>query len=451
MKRIASKRNQVAIAGCAFALVLGLTACATSGATEAGTADDLAQTAGTAEAATDEATPTTMDKWGEVYPLQYASYAQNHEKENGEVHGHYQLRERVLAPVMRDGSNILLDEETGYYMVGGVKYDEDAQAWVVDPGPTSIAESSIQNYCYACKTTNWDNVFEADGWEALTKPVTEDDLAMLNGQVWECALCHGDTPGQDLGAHTAYYNYIAGDTLSELSAGDAACGQCHNGLGAKTLTTVTSQEQWDNLQPYKYGLDAESIYRAAVEIGSYAEDPDTGAKMSSSAASHWDVEFLQSSTMHEMGVSCTDCHMPQTTDGSSGTTYTSHNASGSPLENPDALAYCLTCHESQGIKDADAMVAMVKSGQQEAAKAQEACDALRQQASEALKAYREGGNVDDGKLTQLQDDFGLACSYLWTVKGAADFGVKYVHNPHASAEYIELANGLYQGIIDALA
>ena len=44
----------------------------------------------------------------------------------------------------------------------------------------------------------------------------------------------------------------------------------------------------------------------------------------------------------------------------------------SPLENPAALEKCLTCHKSQGVEDADAMVTFVKGKMDELAQIQQA-------------------------------------------------------------------------------
>ena len=96
--------------------------------------------------------------------------------------------------------------------------------------------------------------------------------------------------------------------------------------------------------------------------------------------------------------------MPQT-EAADGATYTHHNMTQSPLENPAALEKCLTCHKSQGVEDADAMVTFVKGKMDELAQIQQA---TKTKLDEVVAA----GNADETKLQAAKDAYNLANVYF---------------------------------------
>lgn len=151
--------------------------------------------------------------------------------------------------------------------------------------------------------------------------------------------------------------------------------------------------------------------------------------------------------MGELGLTCVSCHMPETTDGSSGTDYTYHNASASPLENDTALEYCLTCHKNQGIESKEAMVEMVRGKQAEAAAAIAELDVKFDAAYELIKNANQNGGVDETVLQQARDDYSLAEAYYHATKGGRDDGSKVVHNPTATENYYAQAGNLLDGIV----
>ena len=162
---------------------------------------------------------------------------------------------------------------------------------------------------------------------------------------------------------------------------------------------------------------------------------------------HPEFEFFQNSTHDSMGLDCASCHMPQTAS-EDGTEFTSHDASGSPLENPDALAVCLSCHESQGIESADAMVEMVRGKQAEAARAEQELTADLEALKGAIAAKASAG-ASDAQLESARDAYTKAAYYLYYVTGRyADDGVKVAHNPVGTFDYLSRADKL---VADAMA
>lgn len=409
----------------------------------------------TTEAGSDSAAEgKTMEEWGELYPLQYGSFSEETIKE-GKYEGHYALKAKLLAPAVRveraDGqTDTKLVNPNGTYddgevIVSGLEYDSESKRWYVKESELDdLSGTRERQGCYACKSAEFDKVYDQNGAGIFTEQMTDEFVDQMNGQVWSCNTCHdGDPATSAPDAQLTYWTQLARESYDLFDAGERVCGQCHNSLDYRSR--ITDQETMDSFSPYKYGLDVESLYRAAMEDGIYTVDEDTGIKLST--LDHPDIEFLQGSAMGELGLTCVSCHMPETTDGSSGTDYTYHNASASPLENDTALEYCLTCHKNQGIESKEAMVEMVRGKQAEAAAVIAELDVKFDAAYELIKNANQNGGVDETVLQQARDDYSLAEAYYHATKGGRDDGSKVVHNPTATENYYAQAGNLLDGIV----
>lgn len=124
-----------------------------------------------------------------------------------------------------------------------------------------------------------------------------------------------------------------------------------------------------------------------------------------------ELELFQDGNHQKMGLTCTDCHMPQT-EAADGATYTHHSMTQSPLENPAALEKCLTCHKSQGVEDADAMVTFVKGKMDELAQIQQATKTKLDEFHAKLAEVVAAGNADETKLQAAKDAYNLANVYF---------------------------------------
>ena len=189
----------------------------------------------------------------------------------------------------------------------------------------------------------------------------------------------------------------ARDSYDLFDSDERVCGQCHNSFDYRS--PYHRPETMDGFSPYRYGLDVDSLYEAAVEDGIYSIDEDTGILLT--CFDHPEIEFVQGSAMNELGVTCVDCHMPQADESGEG--YTSTTRSGSPLENEDALEYCLTCHKEQGIESTADMKAMVEDLQAKTKAVEEDLDARFDQAYELIKNANQSGGVDEAVLQQARD------------------------------------------------
>ena len=205
-------------------------------------------------------------------------------------------------------------------------------------------------------------------------------------------------------------------------AEDYVCGQCHAMFpGAAYLEDANK-----GIDQYKYGFEPEEMLRAMKEyyeanpvtetticagmVGVPMLDPEIDTVLYLTDACT-EVELFQDSNHQKMGLTCTDCHMPQI-EASGGTTYTYHNMTQSPLENPAALEKCLTCHKSQGIEDADAMVAFVKGKMDELAQIQQATKTKLDEFHAKLADAVAAGNADEAKLQAAKDAYNLANVYF---------------------------------------
>lgn len=435
----------------------GLLGCAPQGA-------GTSEANGVSEASTGEnGTVKTMEQWGELYPLQYSSYAVTDIKSDGQYHSHYDLKQKMLAPVDRkvrtDGqldTKLLTDGETGYnddgnLTVSGLWYDSESGHWVVDEGEYGdLSGTRERQGCYACKSSLFEDEYDRNGAEIFGAKLTDGFVDSMNGQVWNCGVCHDGDPAMSTpDAQLTYWTQLARDTFDTFDSNERVCGQCHNSLDYRSH--ITDQKAMDSFSPYQYGLDIDSLYEAAVEDGVYSIDEDTGILLT--CFDHPEVEFVQGSAMRELGVTCVDCHMAETVDGTSGTVYTMHNASGSPLENEEALEYCLTCHKSQGIESTDDMARMVRNLQEETTAIEEQLKQKFDTAYDLIKSANQNGGAEESLLQQARDDYSLAEAYFHAVCGDVGdepLGTKVVHNPTATADYNAKTGKLLDGIIQSL-
>lgn len=420
---------------CAAVGVVGLIGCAPQAATPAASTGGSDAPAATTETGADAETASydggNLDKWAEQFPLQYNSYHQTQVKADGKHHGHYDLKAKLFAPVVRDGSALITTEADGTtdtngdgtYQITGFEYDESIGKWVIDESELGqVKAQTFKMGCYSCKSGTFDQVLEQRGPEIFTQEVDQEFMDTMNGQIWACNICHGDMPGTKPTSTFTYFNTVGRDGLAEFSDNEKACGQCHNSLDYRHA--ITDNEVFQKFSAYKYGTDVDSLIKAVNEDDITVMDEEIGVKLV--CFDHDEIEFAHTSPMAELGVDCVTCHMPESTEN--GQTYTNHHASGSPLENPDSLARCLECHESQGIKTADEMVKMVRDKQADATATHDAVKAKLDQAHELLAAKTAAG-VSDAELADVRAKYQTADGYLQHIRGGNNgSGTKVVHN-----------------------
>lgn len=159
---------------------------------------------------------------------------------------------------------------------------------------------------------------------------------------------------------------------------------------------------------------------------------------------------MQTSTHGSLGLTCVDCHMPTST-GDNGS-FTNHNASGSPLENPDAIATCMTCHESQGIETSEGMVAMVRKVQDETDVANAAAKERLAELLEAIKDANADASANQENLEEAKQLYTAAKFYIdWGIQGNDAGTCKAAHNAESARDMLARANVRMHSAFELLA
>lgn len=370
-----------------------------AGCSAAGQVDDVPNT-GANETA--NATPQVNSTWAEAYPLEYGSYLKGADK-----------------------------EKTGPGYEPGTEITRAHSHALMEQSMLDLSGDTEAVSCLSCHAAyDYRALYDEYGDDVASIPWSQIKSDHPNVQFWSCLQCHEGEPGGALTTTSAWWDKAAADY--SFSDGDAVCGQCH-GMGNSQLGVYNADRTFDY---YKYGLDVDDIYRASMELsdanGSAMYDEATGMRLEGFGA-EGTVEIYQNGTHQSLGMSCVSCHMPTEAD-ENGVTFTSHNASGSPLENPAALEYCLTCHETQGISDTDAMVEFVRGRQDELASAETAFNASLDELYQAIAQKQGDGTVPQETLEKMMDAYEKAYFYqryigtweLFPIE--SNPGVKAAHN-----------------------
>ena len=409
--------------------------CAAQGSSTA--SDQPAQSNGGSE--NEAAAKLKLSEWAEKYPLQYNSFATLKTKEwTNAYEGHYSLGLKLLAPIARDEKNVnnISFDEDGAMAVENLVYDDTIGKWIAGDSKYGPLESRLTDVkgCYQCKTSNFDDLLAGSGESMAAEPLDQEFLDAMNGQIWDCYLCHTETPEDGYDSTITMFSRVTGDTYNDLTPEDRVCGQCHNHVVHNPL--FQSGMAWSDYQPFKYGFDADSVLKAEKEYGFGTFEESTG--ITTYRSSHAELEITLDSNHRSLGVTCVDCHMAEQTDAETGQTYSDHDASGSPLESKAALEYCLTCHKTQGIDSTDQMVEMVKNLQDETAQKGKANKEKLASLHSLIEEANQSGSVDSATLDKARDLYTQAKFYSeWGTFGNGAEYVKVVHNPEVIASLMQ--------------
>ena len=162
----------------------------------------------------------------------------------------------------RHWSCLVLPDKAG--ALGIVASNADAD---LVPGQHVVEENDAgyTKGCYACRSSKFEEAYAKDGAEIYAKPLDQEFADMLNGQMWDCAICHGDNPENKADAHLSMFTQLSRDSFDDFVPEERACGQCHNTFDHRRF--ITDQKTMDGYYPYRYGYDVESLWRAAIEDG----------------------------------------------------------------------------------------------------------------------------------------------------------------------------------------
>lgn len=290
--------------------------------------------------------------------------------------------------------------------------------------------------CVACKSADIPALFEKYGDSLWNMKYSELSAAGECGDFWGCYQCHENEPGVTLKPTSVIVNTAAPDWIASYEPGTAVCAQCHNIMG-RYMRSIVDQgmntlETMPN--PYRYGTDPDSLYKAQMEDGAPTTRDDDGVEYFKPYGCY-DAEVFQGGNHQSLGLTCASCHMP-TSVNEDGETYINHNASGSPLKKQESLELCLTCHKSQGIETTDDMISFVKDTQETLAAKHAESDAALQKLHDLIVAGTDDKNVDE----QARELYKKASWYQGYVSGdEGEPGVKAAHAFDKMVDYHQLA------------
>ena len=364
----------------------------------------------------------SLEEYAELYPLQTTSWLQ---KEDGK-RGMGAMHERWSAFIEQVGGN------------------------------------GIPIICGSCHIANYKEIEAAYADDPNFYYMTEADFPEGEIEWMGCGVCHDADLEAGVSPHTSYSGNFVDDLTAVVPEEDAVCGQCHMVFPSMSYVLPENSNQNTNINLYKYGTDPDSILKAFKEawedhpveltdadysvfcqVGLTWFDPEIGCYIYNDDNCNM-LELFQGSNHQSMGLTCTDCHMPKAT-AEDGTEYTNHYGAGSPLDNPDALEFCLTCHKSQGIESQEAMVEFVRGKIAEMSETQAQLEADVAGFREVLAAAVANGTTDPDKLAEAQDCYTTASYYYYFMEACTDSdneGRSGVHNWKLCMELYDKAEAL---------
>ncbi len=365
------------------------------------------------------------EKYADEYPDQVESFASgltDYESVDGKAHSHATMYAKLAAQEKDPTSEI-------YGPWGGV-------------------------YCSSCKSTASLSYIEEDGVAGL-----HDEWPGASNISWfDCALCHEDgVPGAELTYGAGAASLFATDLLDSVPAEDAVCGQCHNGFADRYCkdaiydSLASGEKSVEDVDPFRYGYTPEAIMKASFEDGYEWGLLDEESGIPKFVGTYFTIELYQGSTHEELGVTCVDCHMATETN-EEGEEYTSHDFSSTPLsttDNDEMMEYCLTCHASQGIDDADGMRDFIRNAESELAALEQTFLDKESQLYDLIVAATTDESFDQDVLEAARYSYATADFYYRYAQGnTEELGQTVAHNPDMTRSYVEQATTM---IDDAIA
>ncbi|WP_172623463.1 ammonia-forming cytochrome c nitrite reductase subunit c552 [Arabiibacter massiliensis] len=419
MKHCTNKKRPIKL-GIAVTVVAALSAMTLATASCAPSSLNESEQGGKADA--------TYQDWVAAYPDQYASFLTDKWRDGGggyKTDGQYNHTHSMLRQNMEDMFETIEVDQPGYMKLS----------------------------CIACKSSAYNDIYEKYGEQTFELGLGEINLDEVMESAWDCETCHESIDDLTLRPGISTWDELSEGAFDNQAPETLVCAQCHNSWG-NIVKFAAGDERGLTIQdyhPYQYGYDADALYKEYAEDGSTRVQFDENGLVLVNTTTY-DIENFAGSVHQNLGMTCASCHMPTQENGNK-EEYTSHNASGSVLENVTALEYCLTCHEAQGIESTDEMVEYVHAAQSNFADKKAEVDAMLAQLKETLLTVIEDGSVDEATLDQARDKYNLATYY---VSYAASYvhgrdGVKIAHNPEGMINYVERARNMAQESIDLLA
>ena len=345
--------------------------------------NQTAQTRGVEPIVEISAMEPDSSKWGINFPNQYATLLMTEKnntrtKYNGsEPFSHLENDPRLITLF------------AGYPF--SIDYNDDRGHWnaLIDVRATKRVNEKTAGTCYSCKSSNNPSLWENMGMAEYDKTPFAELGAHITNPIG-CANCHEAGTMRLIVTNPALETALEDQgkdwtTFTRQEMRSLVCANCHveyyfEGEG-KFLTL-----------PWDKGTNIEQI-SAYYEEDGFTDwtHPDSGAAMVK--MQHPDYElYVAGSTHYNAGVSCADCHMPYTRDGSA--KFSSHDVK-SPLLDPEAS--CGACHT-----DVEYVITRVEIIQDSVNQVLLSTEDAIIAAIEAIKAADDAG-VSDERLAEARD------------------------------------------------
>ena len=280
------------------------------------------------------------EKWARYYPRQYSSWKKT--KENGKIID--MLEEKSQLAVLWAGYGFAKD----YNAPRGHFYAVQSNTNTLRTGaPVDGKTGPMPTACWTCKSPDVPRMMEDDGeLEYFTGKWAKYGSEIKNSI--GCYNCHSEKTAE-LAVHVPYMNralVAAGLPTFEDSTHQVkrslVCAQCHSEYYFK-------KEKWTDDKgvektakvvtfPWKYGLTAEGAEKYYDEVG-HTDFKNKISKVPVLKTQHPGYELFTTGIHGQKGVSCADCHMPYTQEGS--VKYSDHQLQN-PLNTMDRS--CMPCH-----------------------------------------------------------------------------------------------------------
>ena len=280
------------------------------------------------------------DEWEKYYPRQYSSWSKT--KESGEIHD--LLKEYPQLPILWAGYGFAKD----YNAPRGHYYALQSNTNTLRTGaPVDGKTGPMPTACWTCKSTDVGRIIERDGeLEYFTGKWAKYGSEIKNSI--GCATCH-DNETAELRVNVPHLNkglIAAGLPTFEESTHQVkrslVCATCHSEYYFKKTPWIdeAGEEKIAMVVTYPWakGLTSEGMEEYYDAIG-HIDFKNKFSKAPILKAQHPGYELFLTGIHAKKGVSCADCHMPYTQEGS--VKYSDHQLQN-PLNTMDKS--CMPCH-----------------------------------------------------------------------------------------------------------
>ena len=293
-----------------------------------------------------EADKNKNEEWAKYYPRQYSSWKKTSES----IEVKDMLKDKSQLPVLWAGYGFANDYNAPrghYYAI------QDNTNSLRTGAPVDAASGPMPSACWTCKSPDVPRVMERDGeLEFFTGKWAKYGTEIVNSI--GCADCHDNKTGE-LGVRRPYLDRalvaaglptFADSTHQEKR--NLVCAQCHVEYYFKTTEWTDNNGSKKEAKvvtlPWQNGLTAEGA-EAYYDAENFSDWTHKLSNTPMLKAQHPGYELYKTGIHAQKGVSCADCHMPYTQEGS--VKYSDHQLQN-PLNTMDRS--CMTCHRENESK-----------------------------------------------------------------------------------------------------